>query len=90
MAKGWVIGFALFAPSGKSAKRMGCRICTFCGNWQKDGLWDLHFLHKVAKVAKRWVVGFALFAQSGKCGKRMGCRICTFCTKWQMWQKDGL
>ena len=70
MAKGWVIGFALFAPSGKngknigfalfapsgkSGKRMGNGICTFCTmrqKWQKDGLWDLHFLHNEANVAK--------------------------------------
>ena len=83
VAKEWVIGFALCAQSGKSGKMMGCRICSFCTNWhklQKDGLWDLHFSHKVAKVAKGWLVGFALFAPIGKSGKRMGYGICTFCT----------
>ena len=99
MAKEWVLGFALFAPIGKSGKRMGYGICTFCTKWQKDGLWDLHFLHQVAKVAKiydlrflhqvenvvkGWVVGFALLQ------KVAWLWDLHFCTKWQKWQKDGL
>ena len=49
------MGFALSAQWGKSGKRMNYGICTFCTmrqKWQKDELWDLHFLHNEAKVAK--------------------------------------
>ena len=28
-------GFALFAPGGKSGKKINYKICTFCARWQK-------------------------------------------------------